>query len=327
MTIKEELIKSLEHISGQPILVVGDVMLDHYQWGDVSRISPEAPVPVVYVLQETYSLGGAGNVAKNIKSLGGEPFLIGMVGEDGHGHKIQSLLKAEEIENDLIVSSRRKTTLKTRVIGNSQQIVRVDIENNSHISALDEKQVLEKLKQHHLGEYVLVSDYGKGMIKKKILAGLNDRKVVLDHKSKNFRDYKNIFIMTPNQKEAEEGSGVFINSNKTVIKAGKKLMHAKKLSNLLITLGPEGMVLFSQDYSIRHFPTSARKVYDVTGAGDTVIAAVGTSLQAGLSLTQACMLANYAAGHVVGQVGTAAADKKSIVRAIELWDEPKFFDW
>ncbi len=327
MHIKNKLISSLEQINGQVTLVLGDIMLDHYQWGEVSRISPEAPVPVVFIHKETYSLGGAGNVARNIKTLGGEPFLVGIVGDDEHGERIFAELKSENIACDLIVSTRRKTTLKTRVIGNSQQIVRVDIENNSHIDARDEALVLKKIAEHRYGEYVLVSDYGKGLVKKKILCALTDRKVVLDPKNKNFRDYKNLFIMTPNQKEAEQGSGISIENQKSIIRAGKKLISSKGLSNLLITMGPEGMVLFSGDGPITHFPTSARKVYDVTGAGDTVIAALGTGIQAGMSLSESCMLANYAAGYVVGQVGTAAADKESILQAIELLEAPKIYQW
>ncbi len=327
MDTKENLIDSLEKIQGKKILVLGDIMLDHYQWGDVSRISPEAPVPVVYVERETYSLGGAGNVARNIKSLGGEPILLGTVGNDLHGERVSEILKSEGIDSDIVVSNQRKTTIKTRVIGNSQQIARVDIENNSNLNRKDDDKILEKLRKNDIGEYILISDYGKGLIRKKTLSFIKNKKIVLDPKDKNFKDYKNIYIMTPNQKEAEEGSGIKIRNEQDVIKAGKRLKHAKGLKNLLITLGPKGMILFSEDENITHFPTSARNVYDVTGAGDTVIAAMGICLEAGLTLQKACILANYAAGVVVGQVGTATADKKSITQALKLQNHININHW
>ncbi|EFI34556.1 PfkB domain protein [Desulfonatronospira thiodismutans ASO3-1] len=327
METRQKLIQNLDRIRGKRLLVIGDIMLDHYQWGEVSRISPEAPVPVVYVEKETYSLGGAGNVARNIKSLGGEPVLISVAGDDDHCREIKKMLDREGIEHTIVSSRKRKTTVKTRVIGNSQQIVRVDQENCNDLEPGLMAEITSLIEKKGFGEYVLVSDYGKGMVNRKTLSALQDYKVVLDPKTKNFRVYKDLFLMTPNQKEAEEGSNTKINSNKDIISTGKKIMKTKNLENLLITVGPMGMVLFRSNKEILHFPTSARKVYDVTGAGDTVIATMGICLQAQYSLPDACMTANFAAGLVVGQVGTAAADRENLVQSIESMSQPEIYHW
>jgi len=327
MDSKIKLISNLDRIKGRKLLVIGDIMLDHYQWGEVSRISPEAPVPVVYVEKETYSLGGAGNVAKNIKSLGGEPVLISVAGDDEQCREIKKLLKEEEIENTIIVSKKRKTTVKTRVIGNSQQIVRVDKENSNELDPELLSEIKHEIQNKIFGEYILVSDYGKGMVNRDTLSMLRDYKVVLDPKTKNFKEYKNLFLMTPNKKEAEEGSNTRISSNQDIINTGKKLMKARNLENLLITVGPKGMVLFKSSREILHFPTSARKVYDVTGAGDTVIATMGICLQSGYSLQDACMTANYAAGQVVGQVGTASVDRDNLIQSIKTMNLPEICHW
>ncbi|WP_291319664.1 bifunctional ADP-heptose synthase [Desulfonatronospira sp.] len=327
METKQKLIQNLDKVQGKRLLVIGDIMLDHYQWGEVSRISPEAPVPVVFVEKETYSLGGAGNVARNIKSLGGEPVLMGIAGDDDQCREIKKLLERDEIEHSLIISKNRKTTVKTRVIGNSQQIVRVDQENCNDLEPGLLSKISKEIEKQGFGEYVLVSDYGKGMINRKTLSSLQEYKVVLDPKTKNFREYKDLFLMTPNQKEAEEGSNTKISSNKDIISTGKKIMKRKNLENLLITLGPRGMVLFRSNKDTLHFPTSARKVYDVTGAGDTVIATMGICLQAQYSLPDACMTANFAAGLVVGQVGTAAVDRETLVQSIESMNLPEIYQW
>ena len=327
MQSRNQLICNLDKIQGRRLLVIGDIMLDHYQWGEVSRISPEAPVPVVYVEKETYSLGGAGNVARNIKGLGGEPVLLSIAGDDEQCVEIKKLLERDEIEHTIISSKKRKTTVKTRVIGNSQQIVRVDKENCNDLEPGLLEEIKTRIQKNIFGEYILVSDYGKGMITRETLGELMDFKVVLDPKTRNFKKYKNLFLMTPNQKEAEEGSNSKIRSNRDIISTGKKLMKNKNLENLLITVGPRGMVLFRSDKEIIHFPTSARKVYDVTGAGDTVIATMGICLQAGYTLQDACMTANYAAGLVVGQVGTAAADKENLIQSIKTMNLPEIYRW
>ncbi len=327
MEIKNKLIHNLHRLQGRRILVIGDIMLDHYQWGEVSRISPEAPVPVVTVEKETYSLGGAGNVARNIKSLGGEPVLISIAGDDEQCGEIKKLLAGAEIEHVIISSANRKTTVKTRVIGNSQQIVRVDKENSNRLDAESLSEIKNEIRQNCFGEYIVVSDYGKGVVNRETLSELREHKVVLDPKTRNFHEYQGLHLMTPNQKEAEEGSNTVIKSNGDIINTGKRLMQANNLENLLITLGPRGMVLFKGDKEILHFPTSARKVYDVTGAGDTVIAAMGICLQAEYSIQEACMTANCAAGLVVGQLGTAAVEKDALAKTMQSMSLPRIHHW
>ncbi|WP_457572626.1 D-glycero-beta-D-manno-heptose-7-phosphate kinase [Desulfovulcanus sp.] len=325
--MKDKLISDLKKINGQEIIVIGDIMLDHYQWGDVERISPEAPVPVVSVYKDTYLLGGAGNVARNIKSLGGEPILVALIGRDQYGEKIKDLLQREKINYHLIESDNRPTTIKTRVIAHNQQIVRIDQEKCLKLSNAEEEKLDHILKKISPLEYVLVSDYGKGLIGHEIFERLKNYKILLDPKSQNFNIYDEIFIMTPNKKETEENANLSIKTTEDIIEAGKRLLGEKKLKNLLVTLGPEGMALFRADGSIFHIPTCAQKVYDVTGAGDTVIAVLALCLTCGIDLLNACCLANYAAGIVVGQVGTATTTQQELVQTIQKLKPPKIAQW
>lgn len=325
--MKNQIIQKINKINKQKIVIMGDIILDHYQWGEVNRISPEAPVPVVYVGNETYRLGGAANVARNIKTLGAEPYLIGVVGQDKYAEQIMSLLNEEEIECGLHISEDRKTTLKTRVMGNTQQIVRVDIESLDSLTSTEFKELEKIYSGAPPSKFLIVSDYGKGMVNDQTLEMVQDRKIIVDPKNKNFCRYKNIFIMTPNKKEAVEGSGKIIDSRTDLIEAGQKIMAENNVKNLLITMGPEGMVLFRESGEILHITTSARKVFDVTGAGDTVIGVLGACLESDIDLESGCILANFAAGIVVGQVGTVAASKKELVDAVKEMDIPEINRW
>lgn len=325
--MKNQIIQKINKINKQKIVIMGDIILDHYQWGEVNRISPEAPVPVVYVGNETYRLGGAANVARNIKTLGAEPYLIGVVGQDKYAEQIMSLLNEEEIECGLHISEDRKTTLKTRVMGNTQQIVRVDIESLDSLTSTEFKELEKIYSGAPPSKFLIVSDYGKGMVNDQTLEMVQDRKIIVDPKNKNFCRYKNIFIMTPNKKEAVEGSGKIIDSRTDLIEAGQKIMAENNVKNLLITMGPEGMVLFRESGEILHITTSARKVFDVTGAGDTVIGVLGACLESDIDLESGCILANFAAGIVVGQVGTVAASKKELVDAVKQMDIPEINRW
>ncbi len=325
--IEDALLKAIDRINHQTVGIVGDIILDHYQWGEVTRISPEAPVPVVYVEKETYRLGGAANVARNISSLGADPYLAGMVGADKYGEQIKKLLDQEGITSGLYCSNHRRTTLKTRVMGNTQQIVRIDMESLAPLSDLECFGLEEAYSRVRSGKYVIVSDYGKGSITRRTLNMVKDKKIVLDPKNKNFNIYQNIFLMTPNKSEARECSGLAMESRKDIIMSGKKIMEKIDLKNLLITMGPEGMVLFTGDGRIYHITTSARKVYDVTGAGDTVIGVLGLCLEADIDLVTACILANFAAGIVVGQIGTASATKKELKTAVKAMKIPEINQW
>ncbi len=322
-----KIIEKINRINRQTVVIVGDIILDHYQWGEVTRISPEAPVPVVYVEKETYCLGGAANVAKNVKSMGAEPYLVGVVGNDKYGEQIKELLKKEKISNGIYVSADRKTTLKTRVMGNTQQIVRVDMESLAPLTNIESKGLAAIYSSVQESSFVIVSDYGKGLINESTLKMMKNRKAIIDPKNKNFNKYQDVFIMTPNKKEAQEGSGEIIETKRDIIRAGKKIIEKNRSANLLITMGPEGMVLFKDNGEIIHITTSARKVFDVTGAGDTVIGVLGLSLEAGIDLETGCILANLAAGIVVGQIGTAVAGKDELVTAMKKMKIPESNRW
>jgi len=324
---QKTIISKIKKIDKQNIVIVGDVILDHYQWGEVTRISPEAPVPVVCVEKETYRLGGAANVARNIKSMGAEPYLVGIVGNDINGKLITKLLHQENISSSILSSSHRKTTLKTRVMGNSQQIVRIDTESLVSLTSSEYEGLWKIYSSAPASRYVIVSDYGKGLINDQTLGMLRDRKAIIDPKIKNFNRYKDVHIMTPNKKEAQEGNGEMIENREDIILAGKKIMAKSKSANLLITMGPEGMVLFKDSKEIVHITTSARKVYDVTGAGDTVIGVLGACLESGIDLETGCILANYAAGIVVGQIGSATANKSELEEAIKKMGIPEINRW
>lgn len=324
---QKQILSELNKIQNQSIVIMGDIILDHYQWGEVTRISPEAPVPVVYVEKETYRLGGAANVAKNCKAMGADPFLIGTVGKDKYGDAIRNILEEEGIKFNILESAERKTTLKTRVIGNNQQIVRVDMENLSDLKHEEVQQLKKIFNNSPACKHLIISDYGKGIINKKTLNLGKEKRVIIDPKNKNFSNYKNGFIMTPNIKEAQECSNVRIETRQDIISAGKEIIKKSRLENLLITLGPQGMALFKANEQIIHICTSAKKVYDVTGAGDTVIGVLGACLEAGVSLETGCILANFAAGIVVGQVGTMAADKVAVEKAVKNLDKPEISRW
>ncbi|MFP4083480.1 MAG: bifunctional heptose 7-phosphate kinase/heptose 1-phosphate adenyltransferase [Desulfonatronovibrio sp.] len=325
--MQNKILQKINRINKQKIVILGDIILDHYQWGEVNRISPEAPVPVVYVGKETYRLGGAANVARNIKALGAEPYLIGVVGRDKYGEQITGLLNEEGIECGLYTSAERKTTLKTRVMGNTQQIVRVDIESLDSLTETEFKELENIYSRAPQSQFLIVSDYGKGMVNDQTLEMVQDRKIIVDPKNKNFSRYKNIFIMTPNKKEAVEGSGKIIESRNDLVQAGQKIIRENKVKNLLITMGPEGMVLFRESGEIIHITTSARKVFDVTGAGDTVIGVLGACLESDVDLESGCILANFAAGIVVGQVGTVAASRKELVNTVKQIKIPEINRW
>lgn len=309
--------EKLPDLKGGRVLIVGDVMLDHYVVGGVERISPEAPVPVVTVSSESQRLGGAGNVAKNIKGLGGEPVLISVLGEDADGARLDQLLAESAIQARMIRDAARPTTRKIRIIAHNQQVVRVDWENSSGVSGKVQDRLFAQMAKELPGtNAILLSDYGKGVI----TAGFMRRlwrlfeetgarpAVFVDPKVRNFGLYKGVSLLTPNAKEAAEGAGVQVQGRSGVLKAGIEIFKKLKCEELLITLGADGMALFMGPDKVWHISTSARKVFDVTGAGDTVIATAALAKAAGLDTLSACVLANFAAGIVVGEIGTVAVD-------------------
>ena len=325
VTFTETRLKELfENFKRKRIAVVGDLMLDRYFWGSVARISPEAPVPVVEIESESARLGGAANVAHNIKSLGGEPMLIGVVGNDNSGNLLRDIL----IENrfttaGLIVDETRPTTVKTRVIAHSQHVVRIDRETKADISYTLQHKILDVLRQNiHSLDAIILEDYDKGVIVKSLIKQLVDlaneyRKIVTaDPKFNNFFDYRGVTVFKPNRKEVEEVMGIKLVDDATVEEAGKALMERLQVKNVLLTRGERGMTLFQQDGSVTHVATIARKVADVSGAGDTVISTLTVALAGGANVREAATLANYAGGIVCEEVGIVPIAREALLSAV-----------
>jgi rfaE bifunctional protein kinase chain/domain len=322
----------LRSLAGQRVMIVGDVMLDHYTFGSVSRISPEAPVPVLEVNEERYLLGGAGNVALNIVALGGVATMIGVIGADRDGEALNGLLGASDVRTALVHDDRRRTTRKTRIIAQNQQIVRVDREDGSPLAKSVVEDLLEIIRNHgQQHDIIIVSDYGKGVVNPTIMAALRAIKrqdgsaprILVDPKPMNYHLYRGVDILTPNAKEASEGAGIPCLWPDGPARVGQALFDRLDCRALLITLGAQGMALFQGRGNACHIPTFARKVFDVTGAGDTVIATLALALAAGAPLMRAAILANHAAGIVVGQVGAATPTIDGLRQAMASRPQPE----
>lgn len=314
--------------AGKRIVVLGDVMLDEFIWGRVRRISPEAPVPVVEVDRQTAALGGAGNVVSNLVALGAAATPIGVLGDDSDADRLRSAFSELGVgTNGIVVDAARPTTVKTRIIAHNQQVVRTDRESRGHISPAIEARVAAGFhEQIEAADAVVVSDYGKGLLTPGLLAltltaararGLI---VCLDPKMRNFAHYQPVTVITPNNQEAADASGIPIEDEQSLTEAGRKLLGSIDARAVLITRGEEGMALFtgggSDGSEVTHIPTVAREVYDVTGAGDTVIAMLALALASGASLEEAAVLANHGAGVVVGKVGTASVTCEELLATI-----------
>jgi D-beta-D-heptose 7-phosphate kinase/D-beta-D-heptose 1-phosphate adenosyltransferase len=307
------------------ILVIGDLMIDEYVWGDVDRISPEAPVPVVRVNRENFTLGGAGNVINNIVSMGASVSVIGTAGTGKTGKQLLAKLAELGVEIDGIVSEPyRPTTRKTRIIASSQQVLRIDRETKESVSADTFDRLLNLLeKKTASADLVIISDYSKGLVTKELVASVSDiaRKngilCLADPKGMNFLKYENVHILTPNRKETALASGMEINSTDDLIGAGEKILESARLEKLLVTCGKDGMLLFEKDQSPFRIQSMARQVFDVSGAGDTVISILGLCLAAGASFRRSAEVANAAAGIVVGKVGTATATAEELAEALK----------
>ncbi|BBD09380.1 D-glycero-beta-D-manno-heptose-7-phosphate kinase [Desulfovibrio ferrophilus] len=328
MTDRKKLLDALPRLAGGKVLIIGDLVLDHYVVGQVARISPEAPVPVVHVEQERYILGGAGNVARNIKALGGEPTIVGICGMDTDGERMRRLLREAGVTAHAVCDSERPTIRKTRIVAQNQQVVRVDYEKTHVMSDGVTEQLFDYIRDEvHEAGVIILSDYGKGLVTAafmerlwKLLDSMENRpQVFVDPKTRNFDLYQGVDLLTPNSKEAQEGAGIELETadKHSVLRTGLKIFKKLKNANLLITLGPKGMALFQGPEHVTHIPTAARKVFDVTGAGDTVIAMLGLAVARGLDLITACELANLAAGIVVAEVGTASATVDDIRQLLE----------
>lgn len=305
--------KGIDNFKKTKILVIGDIMLDQFIWGDVSRISPEAPVPVVKVEHETTMLGGAANVVNNLVSLGVNVLLCGVVGDDSSGREI--IAKLHELDVDIsgiAIEHDRPTSVKTRIIAHAQQVVRYDRETRISLKSETIRGFLDfTLEKKEDLSGIIVSDYGKGVVSRQLMNGVKsvisdcNFPVTVDPNVKNFPLYKDVTIITPNHNQAGEIAGLEIVDEKDLKKAGKKLLNKKRCRALLITRGKDGMTLFEEDGRVTHIESVTREVYDVTGAGDTVIATLTLGIAAGLDMKSAAYLSNLAAGIVVGELGTS----------------------
>jgi D-beta-D-heptose 7-phosphate kinase/D-beta-D-heptose 1-phosphate adenosyltransferase len=315
---------SIERFPDTRVLVIGDIIMDEYIWGDVSRISPEAPVPVVDVKRETKMLGGAGNVVHNIASLGGKAILCGVVGDDSRGRQVVKMVKDLGASTEGVLQEPgRPTTIKTRIVAQHQQVVRFDRESRREILPESVAKLLRFVKRMRNDIHaVVVSDYAKGVISPQLMKGLRevvaDSGIVLgvDPKKVNFEHYKGIDVITPNHHEARAFSGIEIVDEETLVRAGLKILRDLRCRSVLITQGKDGMTLFEKKREPLHIPTVARKVFDVTGAGDTVISTFCLGLAAGMDPKSAALISNFAAGIVVGEVGTSTVKAEELKRVI-----------
>jgi D-glycero-beta-D-manno-heptose-7-phosphate kinase len=312
---KQKLLEHIEKLSGKKILIVGDVGLDEYILGEVKRISPEAPVPVLEVEKEDVRLGLSANVAQNVSSLGGIPLLISVVGKDSGADLLNQLFKRTNVSTDyLVTDGERPTTRKARIMAKHHHLVRVDYETRKFLSTETEKKVLQKVEQAApLCDAIIVEDYAKGVINDSLLKSVVSigkkfkKKILVDpHRTNRGEFYSGIDLIKPNFDEAVALSGLNYDDlrdhpNK-IIEIGQALQKKTGASDVVITRGKDGMTIISGS-KVENVPTFARQVFDVTGAGDTVIATMALGIVSGLTLSEACMLANYAAGVVVGQVG------------------------
>ncbi len=316
----------LRSLKGSRVVVVGDAMLDVFVFGQVTRISPEAPVPVVRVTQETERLGGAANVALNVKSLGGTVALVGVRGDDLAGARLHRAARARGIDARLVRLAGRPTTVKTRIMAHHQQMVRTDREVSEPIDAAVEARLLAQAgKVLKKGSALVVSDYRKGVVTPSFMRGLialarrHGVRVLVDPKVRDIGLFKGAYLVTPNQKEAEEISGIRIGTDDDAERAARRIAQRAGTQGALVTRGEEGMTLglrSGRRFSYWHVKATAREVFDVTGAGDTVIATLALALVAGALPHEAMVLSNLAAGVSVGKLGTASVTRAEIRAAV-----------
>ncbi len=310
----------LARMQGHKVLVLGDLMIDQYIWGSVDRVSPEAPVPVVGVKKETLRPGGAANVAGNVVSLGGRAEVCGILGNDQMGRWLAKDLKKRGIgTRGVVMSADRPTTIKTRVLAHNQQMLRFDREVTDPIRREEEEELLE-MAAAILPECraILISDYAKGVVTPNLirrlvaLAHKARIPVCVDPKVKHFSYYQQVTVLTPNLLEASAGAGIIIRTLDDLAKAGRAILKKLDCESLLITRGDQGMTLFTRGGAPQHIPALAREVFDVTGAGDTVVATLALGLAGGLAMVDAAKMANVAAGIVVGEVGTVPVTRAQL---------------
>ena len=309
-----------ERMRERRLLVVGDVMIDEWIWGTVTRISPEAPVPVVQVSDHSFTLGGAGNVANNLRALDAHVTFAAAIGSDAFAHYVADILATERIAADgLIRLDDRPTTRKTRVVAHNQQVVRADWESSAPLAQADRARLVDVVRTYAAqADAVVLSDYAKGLFSRDIVdAALACPIVLADPKPQNLELFRGVTCVAPNVHEAAQASGVPIIDDRSLERAGAALLDALQCRYVVITRGEHGMSLFGRDGERLHIPSVARTVFDVSGAGDTVIAVLSLALAAGAPIELAMQLANYAAGAVVEKLGTATASADEILALVE----------
>ncbi|MBU1018876.1 MAG: D-glycero-beta-D-manno-heptose-7-phosphate kinase [Patescibacteria group bacterium] len=309
----------LEQFSGKTILVIGDIMIDHYLYGSVSRQSPEAPVPVLLAKKDEYRLGGAANVSNNILKLGGKVALVSMVGEDSNGEKLRQMLEAEGLNTDyLVTSSAYPTTEKLRVIDDhNKQLIRLDFEKTDDVHGVLEDELIAKFDEAlKTADGVLISDYAKGVmsprVTKYVIERCGQKLCFIDPKPTHKDSYKGAFLITPNEKEAAEMAGVPSVTDENCNEVGNKLKNELD-SSIVMTRGSKGMRIFHTDGGVFDIPTHAQTVFDVTGAGDTVVAAIALALSSGANIVNTCKIANAAAQKVIEKFGTEVVSTEEIL--------------
>jgi len=320
----EILLRAIRRFAGKRVLVLGDLILDRFVWGSVSRICPEAPVPVVEINTESTRLGGAANVAANIRSMGGVPVPIGVIGDDTEGRKLREMFRSMNAPTGgLVVDTGRPTSVKTRIIAHHQQVCRTDREDRTPLSGSLQMKAVEKFKKAiKTSDAVIISDYAKGFITRPLLrqvlpkSAAAGKVVCVDPKMMDFTVYSPATVVTPNVSEIAQASGIPISGNRDLARAVKKILQLPGIEHLLVTRGEEGMALFGNGFRPTYIPTVAREVFDVTGAGDTVISTLALGLVSGLSALEAAVLSNIAAGIVVGKLGTASVSTDELAAGI-----------
>ncbi|MBV6479491.1 MAG: D-beta-D-heptose 7-phosphate kinase [Ignavibacteria bacterium] len=324
---KKYLDQLFNNSKSEKIFVIGDIMLDRYLFGDVNRISPEAPVQVFDIRRSEYRLGGAANVGLNIKSLGSEPVLIGVIGNDNEGKLLINELENLNLRTDgLIIEDDRPTTCKTRVISDSHHLLRIDSESKDEISEVSEKKIISYLeKTSDESGIIILQDYNKGVLSKsiikKIIKFAEERgiKILVDPKFDNFFEFGNVYLFKPNRKELEDAFGRKMKNSEDFEQTAKELLNKLKCENLILTLGEKGMMILENsngELKIGKIETKARKVADVSGAGDTVISTIAVCLAGGAGIKDAAEISNHAAGLVVEEVGIVPVNKESLIENI-----------
>ena len=323
--IREKLKEYIHRFPDARVLVIGDLILDEYIWGDVSRISPEAPVPVVEIMKDEKRLGGAANVVHNIVSLKGQAGLCGVIGDDTQGREVIENIKCLGLNTDGIFKDpTRCTSIKTRVLGHNQQMMRIDREKKKAVDSDITQKILDYLKDNlNRTDAIVIADYGKGVITPPLMKGIKDLTadtdiiIGVDPKPVNFHCYNGIDVITPNHHEAESFCRFEINDEESLIRAGRKMLDDLACRSVLITRGKDGMALFENGRKPEFIPTEARKVFDVSGAGDTVIGTFCLGLASGMDSTSAAIISNIAAGIVVGEVGTSVVKIDELKMALD----------